>query len=83
MKIKVVSLILAIVMMLGLFCSCEDKAKTDDSPSKNNVSSKTYEKNEPTTVDGKYLNNLTGCYEFETAEEANSTTRKNPARNER
>ena len=72
MKIKVVSLILAIVMMLGLFCSCEDKAKTDDSSSKNNVSSKTDEKNEPTTVDGQYLNNLTGCYEFETAEEANS-----------
>ena len=59
---RILSLILAVVMMLGIFCSCDkdnDTASTDNTPSKDEdvstISEDEATSSETTSVDTRYL----------------------------
>ena len=70
MKVKVLSLILAISLVFCVFCGCTDDNNNQSSQiSSTQTMSSTQSEEEKVSL---YLNNLTGCYEFETEEQAKS-----------
>ena len=69
MKIRILSLIMALILACCAFTGC--KKSNEDVTSESDTAVSAPEKLVG-VKDGKYLNNLTGCYEFDSAEEANS-----------
>ena len=71
MKVKFISLLLAVVMVMCAFCACGDPMTdvSSDYASTNDTSSHDDLADSNLKVD-KYMNNLTGCFDLETEDEA-------------
>lgn len=67
MKLKIFSLITAIALILCLFCGCTDDSNQNSLSTSSEKTSSVQSKEEPKKI--TYLNNLTGCMEFDSAEQ--------------
>ncbi len=62
MKIRITSIILVLIFILSSFVACTDDSANNAPSSTTSVNSENVSSVEPEEI--KYLNNLTGCYEF-------------------